>query len=181
MGFLTLRIDIEKSTFFRTLKNQPKWASQSNLWRPRTVFSSKSMTFSLPFGIDFSTFFQKWRKCEISEEYNAKRGSEPSKTSHFRVDFSLNVHVFSEPPSRDHFWRVQAPVYTQNCVFGPIFDFQGIPKSIFGATFSATRPPKELPAKCREPPREEPGADPGAIWHRKHPKDAFFSIWDRFW
>ena len=42
IDFLTLQIDIEKSTIFRTLKNQPKRASQSNLWRPRTVFSSKS-------------------------------------------------------------------------------------------------------------------------------------------
>ena len=69
------------------------------------------------------------RKCVISEEYNAKRGSEPSKTFDFRFGFSLNFHVFSEPPSRSHFWRVQAPTYPQKCVFGPIFDFPGIRKS----------------------------------------------------
>ena len=33
----------------------------------------------------------------ISEEYNAKRGSDPSKTADFRIDVSLIVHVFSEP------------------------------------------------------------------------------------
>ena len=51
------------------------------------------MTFELPFGVDFS-FFQKWRKCEISEEYNAKRGSEPSKSSHSGIDFSLIFMFF---------------------------------------------------------------------------------------
>ena len=59
--------------------------------------------FRPPFWHRIFVFFRKWRKCEISEEYNAKRGSEPSKTSHFRIDFSSNFHVFSEPPSRGHF------------------------------------------------------------------------------
>ena len=65
----------------------------------------------------------------LSEEYNAKRGAEPSKTSHFRIDFSSFFHVFSEPPSRDHFWMVQAPVYTQKCDFGAIYDFPRAQKS----------------------------------------------------
>ena len=39
-------------------------------------------------------FFREWRKCVISEEYNTKRASEPSKTFDFRIDFSSNVHVF---------------------------------------------------------------------------------------
>ena len=37
---------------------------------------------------------------------------------------------------------------------------------IFAATFST---------------ENRPGADLGAIWRRKRPKDVFFSIWDRFW
>ena len=40
---------------------------------------------------------------EQSEEYYAKRGSELSKTSHFRIVFSSNVHVVSEPPPGGHF------------------------------------------------------------------------------
>ena len=42
-------------------------------------------------------FFQKGRKCEISEEYNTKRGSEPSKSINFCIGFSL---FFPTP-----FWR----------------------------------------------------------------------------
>ena len=48
-------------------------------------------------------FFRKWRKCEISEEYNAKHASEPSKTSHIRIHFSFNFHVFSRTPSQRPF------------------------------------------------------------------------------
>ena len=92
-------------------------------WSPKVKLSSKNLYFWAPFWHRFfDLFFQKWRKCEISEEYNAKRGSEPSKTFDFRIVFSLNFHVFSEPPSRDHFWRVQAPIYAQTCDFGAILD-----------------------------------------------------------
>ena len=54
---------------------------------PKDRFFIKKYDFWPPFWHRFFDFFQKWRKCEISEEYNAKRGSEPSKTSHFRIDF----------------------------------------------------------------------------------------------
>ena len=80
---------------------------------PKDRFFINNYDFWPPFLHRFFDFFQKWRKCEISEEYNAKRGSEPSKTSHFRLAFSSNFHVFSKTPSRGHFWRAQAPVYTQ--------------------------------------------------------------------
>ena len=102
----------------------------------------KKLDFWPPFWHRFFDFFQKWRKCEISEEYNAKRGSEPSKTFHFRIDFSLNFHVFSEPPSWGHFWRVQAPVYTQKYDFGAIYDYPTAQKSALETTFSAKRAPK---------------------------------------
>ena len=82
-----------------------------------------------PFWHRFFDFFQKWRKCEISEEYNAKRGSKPSKAVYLRIDFSSNFHVFSEPPSRGHFWKVRAAVYSHKCDFGPIFDFPAVHKS----------------------------------------------------
>ena len=98
-------------------------------------FWIKKQDFWDPFWHRFFDIFKKRRKCEISEEYNAKRGSEPSKTFHFRIDFSSNFHVFSEPPSRGHFWRVQAPVYTQKCDFGAIFDFPGVAKATLETTF----------------------------------------------
>ena len=55
-------------------------------------------------------FFQKVQKCEISEEYNAKRGSGPSKTFDFRTDFSLTFDVFSALTPRHNFSRVKVPV-----------------------------------------------------------------------
>ena len=61
---------------------------------PKGGFLIKKHDFGAPFLHRFFDFCQKWRKCEISEEYNAKRGSEPSKTFHFRIDFSSNVRVF---------------------------------------------------------------------------------------
>ena len=73
---------------FGTTTNRPKWLNKSILGRQSSVFGSKRMTFGLAFDTDFSTSFQKIQKCEISEEYNAKRGSEPSKTFDFRIDFS---------------------------------------------------------------------------------------------
>ena len=59
--------------------------------------------------VSFFNYFQKLRKYEINEEYNAKRGSEPSKTLDCCIDFSLNFCVFSKPPSRAHFWRSKRP------------------------------------------------------------------------
>jgi len=74
-------------TIFRILKNRPKWHNQSTLDRPRFVFGSKSSTFGILLAY-ICLFFRKWRKCVISEEYNAKHGSEPSKAFDFRIDFS---------------------------------------------------------------------------------------------
>ena len=59
----------------------------------------------------------------MSEEYNAQRGSEPSKIMDFRIDFPLNFHVFSEPPSQRAFSRVKVPVYNQNYDLGAIRDW----------------------------------------------------------
>ena len=71
---------------------------------PRISFWTKKHNFWDPFWHWFFDFFRKWQKCKISEEYNAKRGSEPSKSFDFHIDFTSNVHVFSKPPSGDHFW-----------------------------------------------------------------------------
>ena len=57
-------------------------------WAPKVAFWIKEHDFGPPFWHRFFDFFRKWQKCEISEEYNAKRGSEPSKTFDFRMDFS---------------------------------------------------------------------------------------------
>ena len=110
----TLRLFHTCVLFEKLEKSMPKG-------NPKVVhFGSKNTTLGILFCIDFSMFFRKWQKCEISEEYNAKRGSEPSKTFDFRIEFSIHFNVFSEPPSRDHFWKVQAPMYAQKSDFGPI-------------------------------------------------------------
>ena len=80
---------------------------------PKVGFWSKNLYFWAPFWHRFFDFFRKRRKCVISEEYNAKRGSEPSKTSDFHIVFSLNFHVFSEPPLREHFCCVRVPTCAQ--------------------------------------------------------------------
>ena len=87
-------------------------------WAPKVAFWIKIHDFWALFWYRFFTFFRKWQKCEISEEYNAKRGSEPSKIFDFRIDVSLTFHVFSEPPPRGHFSRVKVPVYTQKSAPG---------------------------------------------------------------
>ena len=65
---------------------------------PKVRFWSKNQDFRVSFWHSFFDIFPKWRKCVISEEYNAKRGSEPSKTFDCRVGFSLIVHVFFPNP-----------------------------------------------------------------------------------
>ena len=52
---------------------------------------------------------------------------------------SADFHVFSEPPSRDHFWRVRRPIYPQKFDFVHTFAFPGLPKSTLGMTFSAKK------------------------------------------
>ena len=45
------------------------------------------------------------------------------------------VHVVSKPPSRDHFWRVQAPTDPHKYIFGQTFYFPRVRKSTLGALF----------------------------------------------
>ncbi len=92
-----------KNNDFSNPQKSTKMAKSIDPGAPKVGFWSKNLYFWAPFWHRFFDFFRKRRKCVISEEYNAKRGSEPSKTSDFRIVFSLNFHVFSEPPSRDHF------------------------------------------------------------------------------
>ena len=58
IDFGTFRNYTEKSHFFWTFRNRAKCCFWSNSWCPGTVFPSKSMTFGIPFGIHFSTFFK---------------------------------------------------------------------------------------------------------------------------
>ena len=60
-------------------------------------FRCKNHDFWVPFCYRFLPVLGKWQKCVISEEYNAKRVSEPSKNSKNRIDFSLNLHAFLKP------------------------------------------------------------------------------------
>ena len=93
-----------KSKFLRTLKNRPRWINQSTLLRPRNGFLLKNKTSGVPFGFHFC--LMKWQKCQISEAYNAKRGSEPLNTLCFRIDFSLHFHFFGDSTFWGHFGRV---------------------------------------------------------------------------
>ena len=71
----------------------------------------------------FFNFSRKRRKCVISEEYNAKRGSRPSKCDHFSIQKSLIFNVFVRVPPGVHFWRARVPTYTQKCDFGSPWNF----------------------------------------------------------
>ena len=69
------------------------------LGRPKLIFYDLGIDFGLILGSSFhqeSDIIRKWRKYEISEEYNAKRASEPSKTFDFRFEFSSTFVVFSK-------------------------------------------------------------------------------------
>ena len=114
-----------KNNDFSNPQKSTKMAESIDPGAPKVGFWSKNLYFWAPFWHRFFDFFRKRRKCVISEEYNAKRGSEPSKTFDFCIDFSCNFHVFSEPPPRGHFSRVKVPVVPQKCDFGAIFDFPG--------------------------------------------------------
>ena len=63
-------------------------------WALKVAFWIKIHDFWVPFWYRFFNFFRKGRKCKISEEYNAKRGSEPSKTIDFRIEFHLILMFF---------------------------------------------------------------------------------------
>ena len=62
-------------------------------------FGSKNLNFGHPFWHSFFDVLRKWRKCVISEEYNAKRGSEPSEILDIRIDVPLFFHAFPEHTS----------------------------------------------------------------------------------
>ena len=77
-----------KNGEFSNHSKNAKMAESIDHGTPRGGFLIKKHDFGTPFLHRFFDFCQKWRKCEISEEYNAKRGSEPSKSIDFSTDFS---------------------------------------------------------------------------------------------
>ena len=153
-------------------------------WAPKLWFWHQKAAFGHQFWHRFFNFVPKWRKCEISEEYNAKRGSEPSKTFDFRIDFGLNFNVFSELTPSHHFSRVKAPVYAHKYDFGPIFDFPGVPKTTLGPQFSTQQAPKGavpfLALSTLEPTWARCGAENAPRTHFHRSGVVFWSILDGF-
>ena len=94
-----------KITFFLNFPKSSKVLFLVELVMPGDRFSIQKYDFWHPFWHPFFDFFQKWRKCEISEEYNAKLGSRPSKTFDFPIEISLNFRVFFRTSLQRSFWE----------------------------------------------------------------------------
>ena len=116
------------------------------------------------------------QKCEISEEYNAKRGSEPSKTFDFRIDFSLNFDVFPNSLPDTIFRGSKCPAMLTNTIFDRFSIFQRSQNRSLERHF---QPKKRFGSNPFSRP-EHLGADLGAKWCRKRFKDILSSIWGRF-
>ena len=126
--------------------------------------------------MDFFYFFEKMRKCEISEEYNAKRGFEPSKTFDFGIIFLQISSFFPNPLPEAIFGGSRCPSRLPCPIFDRFPIFQGSQNGALARHFRPKRRQKGYPANDANPP----GADLGAIWCRKHYKIAFLMIRDRF-
>ena len=106
-----------------------------SLGRPKSMF----YYFGNDVGVILGFFFhrilnicRKLQKCEISEEYNAKRASKPSKTFDFHINFSFKVHVFQMPTKTLFlfaFWppkgTKKSPYWFFRVVLGAPSDFEG--------------------------------------------------------
>ena len=121
------------------------------------------------FEVLFLNVFQKWRKCEISEDYNAKRGSEPSKSSDVCIDFSLNFHVFPNTLPEVIFRGTLRRSRPKRAIVNGFWDPAGFLTELLERHFLPKRRRKGSIPNARE----RPGADLGAIWRRKRSKDAF--------
>ena len=138
----------------------------------------KNDNFWPPFWHRFFDLFRKSKKCEISEVYNAKRGSEPSKTCHFRiVFFHRNFIVFPKPLPESIFRGSKSELSLKRAILersaisrgaenGPIFSNNILKNGKKGISPNST---------------SHFGTDLGAIWRRKRSKVVFPSIWGRFW
>ena len=122
----------------------------------------------------------------ISEEYNAKRGSEPSKCIDFSIHFPSNFHVFSEhlsDPVKNRFLDAQSGRLASKVRFSSHFGSKGGPKidpwsDIFGQKGSKNRVPRMavtllVPTWARPAAQNGPKphfhrffTDLGSIFHR---------------
>ena len=81
--FLTSPKRHRKNVDFSNPQKSTQMAESIDPVAPKVGFWTKTDNFWHPFWHRFFNDFRKWQKCEISEEYNAKRGSEPSKSIDF--------------------------------------------------------------------------------------------------
>ena len=95
---------------FFNRRKAAQMALSSNPASSKDGFLTKKHDLRHPFLHQFIDFFRKWQNCEISEEYNAKRGFEPPTSFDVRIDFSSNFNEFSKHPSRYHFSRDPARI-----------------------------------------------------------------------
>ena len=140
------------------------------------------MTFDV-FFMDFLIFFRKWRKCEINEEYNAKRGSEPSKSIDFCIVFSLNFHVFPNP-SRRAFLEGPSADLGSKVRFWSDFRFSQGPKMTPWSDIFSQKVDIALPGgagrSVLEPTWARPATQNGPRTHFHRFWLDFGSIWDGF-
>ena len=73
----------------------------------------------------FDCFFQKGRKCEIGEEYNVKRGSEPSKPLIFALIFHKLFMLFSNTLLEAIFRGSKSPSILESSFLERCSIFQG--------------------------------------------------------
>lgn len=132
-------------------------AESIDSWGLKVVFNPKMKICGIPFCIDFLDFVLKWRKCEISEEYNAKRGSEPSKRIDFRIDFSYLFHVFVQTSFQRLFLESPSAELSSKVRFWSRFGFRWDHKS--GPLVRHFRP-KRLQRSSRPDDRKRTRADP---------------------
>ena len=99
---------------FSNPQKSTKMLESSDPGVPKVSFYTKNNNFGHPFLHGFFNVFRKLQKCE---KYNAKRGSELSKSFDFRIVFSLNFHVFSNTLPETIFGRSRRRSKLKNAIF----------------------------------------------------------------
>ena len=89
---------------FSNLQKSTKMSESIGPGAPKVGFWNKNLYLWPPFWHRCFCYFRKLQKCEISEVYNAKRGSEPSQTQKFALIF-FKFACFSQTPSKKPFWE----------------------------------------------------------------------------
>ena len=107
----------------------------------------------------------------MTKEHNAKRGTEPSNTSHARIVFR-QIFIVLPTPFQKPCLDGQAPTYHRKCVDEQIFDFPGFQNQGLELDFL----PNGVRRRGRDSEPERPGANLGAIWRQKCYKDISFNL-----